>query len=115
MGGSFALIGGDGVAGGGPIGAVAGNSSGSGTGGYVEFNGGASASGLGGSVTFSPGVGGSTNGSILFRDAAFNILAKVKDGYFYFGTYAAKTTETFQGYVTIKDLVGNLRKVMICA
>ena len=37
------------------------------------------------------------------------------DGTLNFGTYSAKGAEAFAGYITIKDLAGNARKVMICA
>jgi len=36
-------------------------------------------------------------------------------GYVKFGTYSAKGAEAFDGFITMKDAAGNIRKIMTCA
>ena len=83
-------------------------------GGHTNIYGGSAEDNTAGDVRIQPGSS-TINGSLLLKDGFTATVAKIFDGDFYFGTYAAKAAETFQGYVTIRDLAGNSRKLMVCA
>lgn len=66
---------------------------------------------------------GNADGNLTV-DASMSLILEASDGDVYlnpiggnvkFGTYTGAGAETFQGYITIKDSSGNLRKVMVCA
>lgn len=62
--------------------------------------------GLGGTV-------GAPTAKISYTDADLQFI--VTTGYVRFGTYAGLSGETVAGYITIKDIAGNLRKIAVVA